>query len=141
MIRLHRSTLIDLPYPPTINTYWRHRIAGKPPKQFVSVHISKEGREYARQVQAMLTGAEPSEQRLSVTVWVWMPDRRQRDLDNLLKPLLDACTLDPRKRKYQGLWLDDSQIRRLSVVDRGVRKGGRVMLRVKAMEDRQGRLW
>lgn len=141
MIRLRNTTLVDLPYPPTMNTYWRHRIAGKPPRQFLQSYISPEGRAYAGQVQALLAGAERREGPLAVTVWVWMPDRRARDLDNLLKPLLDACTPDESKRKSHGLWLDDSQIKRLAIICRGVRQGGAVKLRVKALPEPQATLF
>jgi crossover junction endodeoxyribonuclease RusA len=122
MIKLHKSTVLTLPFPPSMNHYWRH-FRGM-------VVISTEGKNYRRTVQAMV-GLNPRtlDGRLALTVWAWMPDRRKRDLDNLLKCLLDSCT-------KAGVWHDDNQIRKLTIADRGVQSPGRVMLRIREI-DRQ----
>jgi crossover junction endodeoxyribonuclease RusA len=87
-----------LPFPPSTNHYWRH--VGR------RVLISREGRQY-RQAVAELAAAESwpkfGAQRISVQIEAWMPDKRRRDLDNLLKSLLDSLT-------HAGVWDDDSQI-------------------------------
>lgn len=80
-----------LPWPPSINRYWRSprsgRLAGR-------VLLSKDGRAYRalvgleilrqRVTRFKLTG------RLGITVLACPPDRRVRDLDNLWKGCLDA---------------------------------------------------
>jgi hypothetical protein len=45
---------------------------------------------------------------LSVTIFIFPPDRRKRDIDNIAKATLDALTI-------AGLWKDDSQIKELNL--------------------------
>ena len=113
------GSALVLPYPPSANHYWRH--VG--PK----VLISKQGRDYRKAVEAAAfpVGA-PQSDRLSVKVRLFPPDRRRRDLDNTLKPLLDACT-------HAGLWLDDSQIDELTIVRGEVVPEGKVLLTVREL--------
>jgi crossover junction endodeoxyribonuclease RusA len=87
----------ELPWPPTINTYYRvfrNRII-----------ISKAGREY-RKLVLLQRAKNPSPKILSkvaVEIEAFRPDNRKRDLDNLLKPSIDALT-------HAETWEDDSQI-------------------------------
>lgn len=46
-------------------------------------------------------------------VLAFMPDAKRRDLDNLLKAPLDAM-------QHAGIYLDDSQIRRLLIEHAGI---------------------
>lgn len=46
--------------------------------------------------------------RLAVSIRVYPPDKRRRDLDNLMKCLIDAL-------QHAGMYQDDSQIDRLLV--------------------------
>lgn len=112
---------LELPYPPSLNHYYRH-VGGK-------VLISAEGRRYRADVASalLLAGVKPVAGRLTVALVVEPPDRRARDLDNVLKALLDALT-------HGGLWDDDSQIDRLMVEREEPRKGGRLTLRVGPVE-------
>ena len=96
--------MIVLPWPPSVNNYWR------------SVHgrmlISAEGRTYRQAVAEMaLTERWPKfgPARVGVEIEAWPPDRRRRDLDNILKAIFDALT-------HAGVWDDDSQIDRICVV-------------------------
>ena len=95
--------MMVLPWPPTVNTYWRS-VGGR-------VLISRDGREYRKAI-AELAAAEAwpkfGNARLSVAIEAWMPDKRRRDLDNLLKSLLDSLT-------HAGVWDDDSQIDALAI--------------------------
>ena len=95
--------MMVLPFPPSVNHYWRN-VGGR-------VLISREGREY-RQTVAELAASENwpkfGQSRVSVQIEAWMPDKRRRDLDNLLKSLLDALT-------HAGVWEDDSQIDGLAI--------------------------
>jgi len=59
--------------------------------------------------------------RVGVRVLVWPPDRRTRDLDNLLKGLLDSIT-------GAGVILDDCQIDEIHMMRESVRKGGAVQV-------------
>jgi crossover junction endodeoxyribonuclease RusA len=97
---------LTLPWPPTVNTYYRST-SGK-------VLISSEGRAYCKAVadQVLIQhGAKHLECRLSVSIVAHVPDKRRRDLDNILKSLLDSMT-------RAGVWADDSQIDNL-IVQRG----------------------
>ncbi len=116
---------IELPFPPSMNHYWRHVMRhGKP-----QVLVSAEGRRYREAVQAIVGGrAAPLSGRLVVKIDAWMPNRLRRDIDNLLKALLDACT-------HAGLWGDDSQIHNLAIINRGLdRPNGRVVVRARQLE-------
>lgn len=87
----------ELPYPPSVNRYWR-KVGNR-------MLISKAGRDYKRQVCRATRGllAQPMRGPLSVAIQAAPPDQRTRDLDNLLKAPLDAL-------KGAGIYLDDSQI-------------------------------
>lgn len=90
---------LTLPYPPTVNTYWRN-VSGR-------TLISRKGREYREAVGWAVRAAKaapwPESARLCVAIEAQAPDKRRRDLDNLPKSVLDALT-------DAGVWADDSQI-------------------------------
>ena len=103
-----------LPYPPTMNTYWRH--VG------YRTLISREGRTFRRNVCALLSGGRrrpPTSGRIALAMDAFPPDRRRRDLDNLQKPVLDAL-------EHAGVYADDSQIDLLVTRRRAVVPGGRL---------------
>ncbi|HNO77615.1 MAG TPA: RusA family crossover junction endodeoxyribonuclease [Phycisphaerae bacterium] len=94
--------LFELPYPPSINHYWR-RVGSR-------TLISREGRTFRRNVCALLaTGSgngprkPPAGGRIALAMDAFPPDRRRRDLDNLQKPVLDAL-------EHARVYEDDSQI-------------------------------
>ncbi|MEW6310769.1 MAG: RusA family crossover junction endodeoxyribonuclease [Pseudomonadota bacterium] len=95
-------TAISLPWPPSNNTYYR-RVGAK-------TLISAKGRDYCAAVMKACAEARISRQdgRLAVVIKACPPDRRRRDLDNMLKGLLDALT-------HGGAWEDDSQIDHLTI--------------------------
>lgn len=113
-----------LPFPPSVNTYWRHISKGKLAGR---VLISEKGRQYRAEVLYTIGLArklvQRMEGRLAVEILANPPDRRQRDLDNLPKAILDALT-------HAGMWHDDSQID-LLIVRRGeVVPDGEIVLRI-----------
>ncbi len=115
--------LLTLPYPPSVNTYWRSLVINGSAR----VVISERGRLYRDAVHraVLATGAGEvftAEKRLTVEVDVYPPNRRSFDLDNLGKSLLDSIT-------YAGVWFDDSQIDRL-VFTRMSEIGGMVKVRI-----------
>lgn len=113
---------ITLPWAPSVNHYWRH-VGSK-------VLISRDGRIYRNTVahacmlQRVANGLTG---RLSVRITACPPDRRRRDLDNMLKSCLDAVT-------HAGVWLDDSQIDSLTIVRGEVVTLGVLMLEVSETE-------
>ena len=102
-------------YPPSINHYWR-RVGDR-------TLISRTGREYRERVAAELAeqGVEMFDGRLGLFIRAFPPDRRRRDLDNILKALLDAL-------EHGGLFYDDSQIDHLEILRDDVKPGGQVHL-------------
>ena len=96
------SVVVTMPWPPSVNRYWRHitrgALAGR-------VLISREGRVFRESVRAAVLQARVPrvEGRLRVRVIAYPPDRRARDLDNLLKAPLDAL-------QHCGIIADDSAI-------------------------------
>lgn len=120
------SWTVTLPWPPSTNRIWRNvAVSGKP-----RTLLSQEGRVYRKAAAnaclvAKLAGKQLSG-RLALQLVVQAPDRRARDLDNMVKAVQDALT-------HAGVWLDDSQIDRL-LVERGpVVKGGMVSVTVEVM--------
>ncbi len=107
-----------LPYPPTMNTYWRH--VG------YRTLISREGRTFRRNVCALLGGGRrnpPTTGRIALAMDAFPPDRRRRDLDNLPKSVLDAIG-------HAGVYADDSQIDLLVIRRRDVVPGGRLLVTI-----------
>lgn len=108
-------TRLELPWPPSMNHYWRN-VAGR-------TLISKAGREYRQRIidQAAAEGWGALAGPVKVHIVALPPDRRRRDLDNMLKPMLDALT-------HAMLWTDDSQIDDLRI-ERGQRlEGGQMVI-------------
>lgn len=96
--------VMQLPWPPSVNKMWRN-VKGR-------AILSRAGREYRQFVESQAweqdRRAWPLKGRLRVSVTAFPPDRRKRDLDNILKSLLDALG-------HIGAYGDDSQIDRLLV--------------------------
>lgn len=97
---------LSLPYPPTVNTYWRH---------CRGMHfISAAGKAFRANVVAEVLhtlGRDrrlPLEGPLSIQIELRRPDKRCRDLDNTLKALLDGLG-------HAGIYRDDSQIVQINV--------------------------
>jgi len=90
------------PFPPSLNTYWRHN-RGR-------THISTEGKKYRNTVAMMcrIENIKTIEGNVKVKISAIRPDNRRRDLDNLLKVVLDAM-------QHGGIYKDDSQIVDLSI--------------------------
>ncbi len=114
-----------LPYPPSVNHYYR-RVGPR-------TLISREGRTYRRRVCSVLaaSGTSTLAGPVAVTVEVYPPDRRRRDLDNCLKSLLDAL-------EKGGAYENDSQIVRLVAEKRDPVEGGRAVVRIAPAGHRPG---
>lgn len=110
----------ELPWPPSVNTYWR--------RNGHVYFISKAGKDYRSTTTAIIKALQlgaPVTDRLSMTVIASAPDRRRRDLDNILKSLFDSLT-------HAGVYEDDSQIDQLQVW-REAPGHGRVIVTVKTL--------
>lgn len=112
---------LTLPYPPSVNHYWRTVRT----RHGCRVLISREGRAYRTKVGSILAVAGIRRQtgRLAVRIDVHPPDRRRRDLDNAMKALLDAL-------EHGGAYEDDSQIDHLDIRRGQVVPDGKVAVRI-----------
>ncbi len=122
------SLTFTLPWPPSVNTYWRHIIlGGKHKKARAHTLLSEAGRDYRVAAFAALRQAKVPvgalKGRLAVHAIAFPPDRRARDLDNLWKGILDSL-------KHAGVIVDDGDIDDLHMVRGLVRPGGLVQLKV-----------
>ena len=95
----------ELPWPPSVNHYYRHVNS--------RVLICKDGRKYREKIVALLASQNVSKFNVPVEIYIelYPPDNRRRDVDNSLKCLLDAFT-------HGGLYTDDSLIHKLTVIKR-----------------------
>lgn len=114
--------VLELPFPPSVNTYWRHPTTGKLAGRHL---ISEKGREYRQAVidEAGRYQLVKLAGRLSVHIDAFPPDNRRRDLDNMMKGLLDGLV-------HAQVIEDDSQIDKLSIERGVVCNGGRVRVYV-----------
>lgn len=116
---------LNLPFPPSVNTYWRAPNKGPLKGRHL---ISAAGRKYqsdacAAIIEQLRRLPKPSSEPASVEVILYPPDVRRRDIDNYNKALFDALT-------HAGVWEDDSQVKRLLVEWGPVVKGGMVEITI-----------
>ena len=94
-----------LPFPPSINDYYRRRVKG-------GVYIDSTGQAFRKAVVERLSfifkGGKPTTSDIEMQVEMYPKDRRRRDVDNILKPLLDAM-------EHAGVYKNDSQIKKLTI--------------------------
>lgn len=111
----------ELPFPPSVDHYWR-RVGPR-------MLISRNGRKYRNAVAAEIASrrAATLAGRLGVHVIACPPDRRRRDIDNLMKALLDAM-------QHGGAYRDDSQIDRIEIERGPVVPGGKVIVTIAERE-------
>lgn len=107
-------TIIKLPYPPSMNTYWRN-FRG-------NTVLSKAGREFKQAVWACVLEQKIPKfgnKRLEVTLFLYPRSKVVTDLDNRLKAVLDGL-------EDAGVYDNDGQIDVLMIQRGEIRKGGSV---------------
>ena len=114
--------IFKFPYPPSLNhlyaTFKGRRI------------LSATGRKYKKAV-ADIVLLTPDTKKLSGSVYidiqVYVPDKRRRDLDNIVKIIFDSLG-------NAGLFEDDSQVDEFRVTRKEKVKDGYVIVEVKELE-------
>lgn len=110
-----------LPWAPSVNEYWHHDRKGH-------TYISKPGKAFREAVgwECRAKRIKRQDGRLSLTVRACPPDRRRRDLDNILKALADAL-------QHGGAYEDDSQIDDLRIYRGPLLKGGALHVQIRVI--------
>lgn len=117
-----------LPWSPSANEIWRSlRGTGRP-------YLAAKYRTYLKNVLAYyiaqgspkFIGKEP----LQVTLRLFPPHNRSYDIDNRIKPTLDALT-------RAGLWIDDRYVRKLTVIAYVPVEKGAVIIEIEPFDEEQ----
>lgn len=110
---------LALPFPPSVNHYWRHRAIGRG----VQTYISPQGQAFRKEVSAIVQQGKHDygiATPVAVAVTLHPPNKVRRDLDNYGgKALLDALT-------HAGVWQDDRLVHWLLVQWGTIHPGGSV---------------
>ena len=116
------EVVLALPWPPSANRLWRSPNKGPLRGRHL---LSPEARRYKDNAHIIVDALEvsPLPGRVSVDMTAHPPDRRRRDLDNLVKIVLDSL-----KGRVFG---DDSAIDRLSIERGPVEPGGIIRVRIR----------
>jgi len=93
-----------LPFPPSINHYWKLIPMGNKARMIVG----KRGKEFREEVKTIVGNVTCKLSNLAVKLIVYPPDNRRRDIDNLLKATLDAL-------QYAGVYKDDCLIDKINI--------------------------
>ena len=113
---------IELPFPPTVNSYYGHNKRG-------IKYITKRGKAFRGEVREHCLEQNcyglSLDYPLQFDVILYPPDRRTRDLDNYMKALQDALT-------EAKVWVDDSQIDDLHPQRGVIVPGGKCAVRIQA---------
>lgn len=115
---------ITLPYPPSANHYWMLAVIKKSIRKF----IGKKGKEFRQKVLDIIPeNVITYTDRLEVSIIVFPPDKRKRDLDNILKPTLDAL-------EVAKVYENDNLIDKLIVTRGEVVKGGKLEIKIREIK-------
>lgn len=112
---------LTIPFPPSVNTYWGFKGSQRFLTSRAKVFKGLVATEFQR------SGHEGfGESRLAVTIKLYPPDRRVRDIDNVVKSTLDALC-------QAGVFVDDGQIDMLHVTRENVIKWGAAEIFIKSL--------
>lgn len=118
----HIGDRFSLPYPPSLNSYYRYNLKTH------KMYTSKEGKTYRSLVKDILfefvEQNKTIEDKIKLSIILYPPDKRKRDIDNILKVLFDAL-------QDAQLIKDDSQIIELNISKQeGVLSPGLVLMEI-----------
>jgi Holliday junction resolvase RusA-like endonuclease len=116
---------LTLPLPPSVNQYQPHANRGGRCVRY----LSSEAKKFKSEVMALVDRENASQgilEPLRVILDIFPRDRRRQDIDNRIKPCLDAL-------QSAGVFEDDSQIVELVVRKHESVKGGMVNVRIEVV--------
>lgn len=114
---------LELPWPPTLNTYWRHARG----RHYISAKGTKYREDIINLIQQQNLDINTTS-RLKFNIIANQPDKRRRDLDNLQKAVFDSLV-------HAGFMADDEQIDDFRV-RRGTQvKGGSLEVMITELEE------
>jgi crossover junction endodeoxyribonuclease RusA len=119
------SITLELPLPPSMNTYWRN-FRGR-------TVLSAGGREYKIAVQEYVAAhnlPKFGQNRLGASITIFPRDKRSIDLDNRLKALFDSL-------QDAGVFDDDSQFDRIFIARGMIKKGGGCTITISTLNEVQ----
>ena len=112
--------MILLPWAPSANAMWR---SGR------RCYLSQQYKTFLTDARAyyLQQGAPRISGRVAVTVYLFPPNYRTYDVDNRIKPTLDALT-------KCGFWDDDKQVRRVTAIEGAPVANGAIVVKVEPYE-------
>ena len=121
---ISKNLSISLPFPPSVNHIYNHTRNG--------TYLKDEVKIYRKEVFVLLHGRKRDKfgkDRLRVTLFIFPPDERKRDLDNLGKVILDSL-------EKNEVYENDSQIDLLIFIRCWKEKPGRVNVTIRNIKPR-----
>lgn len=108
--------ILSLGWPPSVNHYWYTNGSRR--------FIGKKGIEYREHVYMRAFGLTKTKiGPLRIEIKAYPPDKRKRDLDNILKSLLDAL-------EHAKVYENDNQINELLIKRQEIQKPGRLTITI-----------
>lgn len=114
---------LTLGWPVSVNNYWISAAKGH------HKYISIKGMEYRADVYSRVYQHANAfkDGLIDISIKAYPPDKRIRDLDNILKCLMDCL-------QHAKIFTDDSQINKLLIERFEIRKGGELHVTIKPYE-------
>ena len=127
------EVVITIPYPPTINNYYKYRKSAHAVS--ISIYVGDEGLLHREKVQSLIIDHKRARsfkldipyfsiERLSVEFYIYPPDKRKRDIDNVLKCGIDSL-------QHGLLFKNDNQIDKLYIERMSVEEYGKIIVHIK----------
>lgn len=106
-----------LPWPPSVNTYWRPGPRG--------MYMTAAGRDYRENALRQFKDYDfpVITEKCTIKITAWPPDRRVRDLDNILKPILDLL-------EHAGVVKNDNQFDDIHIRRGEIEKFGQIYVEI-----------